>query len=339
MANSEMEVKQGKSLSDIKLARENVKYQVLASASMKNFAEKMCSHNPERLTYHDIEWRRFPDGTDDIKIGAFSPKNYIRGEHVLFCASFDNNAVTLSQLYVLVVLCESFPESITILLPFFPTATMERVTHEGTVATANCLSKLLANLPSCGKPIRLIVYDLHTLHNRFYLGRNCLADLRSAVPSLYTQVLNDSEIPIDTIAFPDDGAQKRFGFLFENYHHIVCGKVRLDNNTRKVTIKDGSPKDKHILIVDDLIQSGGTLYECGKIMREAGAKNVYAYATHGVFPNQSWKRFLADGDRNVFDRVFITNTIPETSGTIQTSADSVFQIIDIEKQVVQDLFN
>jgi len=320
------------------LLRYKKRYQVLASSSMREFAIKMCENNPDRMNFHEIKWNRFPDGTDHIEIEAYSPKNHIRGEHVLFCASFDNNAVTLSQLYVLIVLCESFVESLTILLPFFPTATMERVVKEGVVATANALSKLLANLPNPGRPIRMIVYDLHTLQNQFYLGNHCCADLRSAVPSLYDQVLHRDDTDINAIAFPDDGAQKRFGSLFEDYPMIVCGKVR-DGVNRKVTIKEGSPKDLNVLIVDDLIQTGGTLYECGKVLKQFGAKSVYAFATHGVFPNESWRRFLPDGDRNVFDKVFITNTIPGVSDDIIANNSPTFQVIDLEKQVVQDLYN
>jgi hypothetical protein len=51
-------------------------------------------------------------------------------------------------------------------LPFYPVGTMERVIKEGQVATANTYAQMFSNLPNCGKPTRLIVYDLHTLQNR-----------------------------------------------------------------------------------------------------------------------------------------------------------------------------
>ena len=71
---------------------------------------------------------------------------------MLFLASFHNNDVALSQFYALHMLAESFPASVTILLPFFPTATMERIVSEGEVATANTLSKMFNHLPSVGAP-------------------------------------------------------------------------------------------------------------------------------------------------------------------------------------------
>jgi hypothetical protein len=50
-------------------------------------------------------------------------------------------------------------------------STMERVVREGTVATAATYAHMFSSLPSCGRPTRLMVYDLHTLQNRFYLVR------------------------------------------------------------------------------------------------------------------------------------------------------------------------
>ena len=62
---------------------------------------------------------------------------------------------------------------------------------------------------------------------------------------------------IDCIAFPDDGAAKRFSFMFDDlgYEVVTCGKVR-SGETRKVTIQDGSPDGKNVIIIDDLVQTG-----------------------------------------------------------------------------------
>jgi phosphoribosylpyrophosphate synthetase len=89
----------------------------------------------------------------------------------LFLANFANNDVTLSQFQVMICLLQSFIESLTVVLPYYPVGTMERVTKEGTVATAATFAHMFSSLPSCGRPTRLMVYDLHTLQNRFYLVR------------------------------------------------------------------------------------------------------------------------------------------------------------------------
>ena len=69
---------------------------------------------------------------------------------------------------------------------------------------------------------------------------------------------------------------------------------------RIVTIMDGTCAGKHVLIVDDLVQSGGTLYECAVVLKQQGALSVSAFCAHGVFPKQSFRRFLkaSGGDTN-----------------------------------------
>lgn len=59
-------------------------------------------------------------------------------------------------------------------------------------------------------------------------------------------------------------------------------------------LKEGNPEGRHVVIVDDLVQSGSTLIECQKMLAERGAAKVSAYVTHGVFPEDSWKRFVPE---------------------------------------------
>ena len=99
-------------------------------------------------------------------IEGFTPVNLISGKNVLFLASFHDNDVTLSQFSVFIVLLQSFILSFTIILPFYPVGTMERVEIEGKVPTANTYAVLLSSLPTCGKPSRIMIYDIHALQNR-----------------------------------------------------------------------------------------------------------------------------------------------------------------------------
>ena len=70
-----------------------------------------------------------------------------------------------------------------------------------------------------------MVYDLHTLQNRFYLHGNSVASLHTAIPLLKEKIAENN---IDCVAFPDDGAAKRFSAMFEDMdvEVIVCGKTR-----------------------------------------------------------------------------------------------------------------
>jgi ribose-phosphate pyrophosphokinase len=315
--------------------RESMNYQIIAAEAAESMARRMEETFPERFTFHPTEWNKFPDGTDQIEIGGFHPQNLISGEHVLFLASFENNDVTLSQFQVMICLLQSFVESLTIVLPYSPVGTMERVVREGQVATAATYAHMFSSLPNCGKPTRLMVYDLHTLQNRFYLHGNAVASLQTAIPLLKKRLKNSE---VNCVAFPDDGAAKRFSSLFleMDVEVIVCGKTRGEGDVRSVVIQDGNAEGKHIVIVDDLVQTGGTLYESGKVLKEAGALSVNAFVTHGVFPNESWKRFNKGGDRACFDKFWVTNSIPTITKQLPIE-DGVFEVLDLMDLVIHDL--
>jgi phosphoribosylpyrophosphate synthetase len=64
---------------------------------------------------------------------------------------------------------------------------------------------------------------------------------------------------------------------------ILCSKVRKEGR-KEIIIQEGEAKESDVLIVDDLIQSGGTLIETARVLRDHGARKVRAFASHGVFP-------------------------------------------------------
>jgi len=318
------------------------KYIILAGPGVEHWAEELSTKDAERFQYKPSKWEKFPDGTDHIMLGGFSPQNEVRGNHILFLASFSSNDVTLAQYYALVAICESFVESLTILLPYYPTGTMERVLVEGEVATANTLAKMLSHLPAVGKPIRVMVYDLHTLQNRFYFADHALATLHTAFPMMIKKIREAAEDKaINCVAFPDDGAEKRFKFMFSeefpDMEVVVCSKKRdvTDPNVRKVVIKDGFPQKKRCLIVDDLVQTGGTLYECAQKLLDDGAESISAFVVHAIFPNNSWQKFAKGGSRAIFTKFYTTDSNPHIVKLLPQ--DDVFDVLPLMDQVAQDL--
>lgn len=88
----------------------------------------------------------------------------VRGQHVAFLASFSSPAVIFEQLSIIYALPKLFVSSFTLVLPFFPTGTSERMEDEGDVATAFTLARILSNIPiSRGGPTNLVIFDIHAL--------------------------------------------------------------------------------------------------------------------------------------------------------------------------------
>ena len=117
---------------------------------------------------------------------------------------------------------------------------------------------------------------------------------------------------------------------------IVCGKTRGEGDQRTVVIQDGNAEGRHIVIVDDLVQTGGTLYESGKVLKDAGAASVNAFVSHAVFPNDSWSRFNVGGDRACFDKFWVTNSIPTVTENLPVK-DGIFEVLDLMELIINDL--
>uniref|UniRef100_A0A7N0TQ37 Phosphoribosyltransferase domain-containing protein n=1 Tax=Kalanchoe fedtschenkoi TaxID=63787 RepID=A0A7N0TQ37_KALFE len=115
---------------------------------------------------------------------------------------------------------------------------------------------------------------------------------------------------------------------------VVCAKVR-EGDKRIVRIKEGNPEGCHVVIVDDLVQSGGTLIECQKVLSAHGATRVSAYVTHGVFPKQSWERFVHKGTEKAFSYFWITDSCPQTVKAIENKAP--FEIISLAGSIANAL--
>ncbi|THG00276.1 hypothetical protein TEA_026302 [Camellia sinensis var. sinensis] len=188
-------------------------------AEMKGLAERIASES-DAIELRSITWRTFDDGFPNLFI---SNAHGIRGQHVAFLASFSSPGVIFEQLSVIYALPKLFVSSFTLVLPFFPTGTSERMEEEGDVATAFTLATILSNIPiSRGGPTSLVIFDIHALQvgaeytgvtdltERFYFGDNVLPCFESGIPMLKNRLQGLPDSDNISIAFPDDGAWKRF---------------------------------------------------------------------------------------------------------------------------------
>ncbi|XP_020205605.1 ribose-phosphate pyrophosphokinase 4 isoform X1 [Cajanus cajan] len=292
------------------------------------------AHHCNHIILHNIKWRSFPDGFPNIYINNAEE---LRGQHVAFLASFSSPAHVCEQLSVIYALPRLFVASFTLVLPFFPTGSFERMEEEGDVATAFTLARMLSNIPiSRGGPTSLVIYDIHALQERFYFGDEVLPLFETGIPLLKHRLSQLPDTENIAIAFPDDGAWKRFHKQFDNFPVVVCTKVR-EGDKRIVQLKEGNATGRHVVIVDDLVQSGGTLIECQKVLVAHGAAKVSAYVTHGAFPNQSWERFIHkdDGLKKAFTNFWITDSCPLTVKAIENKAP--FEILSLAGSIANAL--
>ncbi len=292
---------------------------------MTETALRIHTAHPREITLGRIDWSYFRDGFPNLRI---ENAQYLRNHDVAFLGTLTTPGEMFAQLAVLFELPRYAVRSFKLILPYFPTGTMERVEEEGQIATAATLARLLSDIPlSMSGPAQIVIYDIHALQERFYFSDNVIPRLETAVHLLKEQVRGEADL---SVAFPDEGAWKRFGRMFPEFPQIVCLKAR-QGDRRGVLIKEGDPRDRHVLIVDDLIMSGGTLIECKNILLEKGAAAVSAFATHGVFPDKSWVRLENEG----FQTIWITDSCPSSAEDLYSTPP--FQVISLAPDIARIL--
>jgi len=296
----------------------------------EEFANEMTKNNPN-LRLGKINWGTFADGFPNLFIENVLEVRHAK--HTIFLASMHAPDSIFKQLSLIYSLPRYLAKNFSVVLPYFPTGTMERIDIEGQVATAATLIRLLGIIPMTKNgPTKIIIFDIHALQERFYFPDSVIPICLSAAPLFLNEIelLNEDKI---TIAFPDEGATKRFGKLYQKYPIVTCIKVR-QQHTRKVEVKDGNPKECHVFIIDDLVQTGGTLLECAKALKESGACKISVCCTHAVFPNDSWKKFI-NPEVSCISKFYVTNSIPSTTDKLKDV--EVFKVLSLEP-LIQDYF-
>lgn len=289
---------------------------LLHCPQMARLAGRVADRHPE-IRRGDVAWGTFRDGFPDLRIENVRS---LRNRDVAFLASLDAPGEIFRQLSVIFEIPRLVVRSLTLVLPFFPVGTMERVDVEGQVATAASLARMLSLTPfTISGPTQLLIFDIHALQERFYFTDAVIPRLETAIPLLRDRLKDEADT---AVAFPDEGAQKRFGGMFPNRHMILCHKIRRGDK-RVVTIQEGEPEGRSVVIVDDLVMTGGTLLRCAEALRDAGAKRVCAYVTHGVFPERSWEKFLDAG----FHRFWLTDSCPKTAEAVD--GNGPFEVLSL----------
>ena len=244
-----------------------------------------------------IEFRRFSDGEFEV-----SYDESVRGAHVFIVQSTFPPADNLLELLLLIDAAKrASAYKIIAVMPYFGFARQDRKDKP----RCSIGAKLIANLLISAGVDRIISLDLHAdqIQGFFDIPVDHLYASSIFVP--YLKSLNLENL---IIAAPDMGGAKRANSYarFLNTELVVSHKVRkIDNEVDDMTVI-GDVKDKNVVIVDDMIDTAGTVTKAASIMMERGAISVRVVATHGVLSGPAIERIIA----SPIKEVIISNSIP-----------------------------
>jgi ribose-phosphate pyrophosphokinase len=166
-------------------------------------------------------------------------------------------------------------------------------------------SKLVANLLTAAGVDRIITLDLHADQIQGFFDIPVDALYASSIFIDHIQKMNIEDL---LIAAPDLGASKRASAYAKRLgcDLAICHKHRPRANVVDSMTLIGDVKDKNVIIVDDIIDTAGTIVKAGQLLMDNGAKSVRAFATHPVCSGPAMDRL----EKSVFSEVVVTDTIP-----------------------------
>lgn len=291
---------------------------ILSHPQFSQMWDSIVQNNDMQTVSHKYE--TFADGWPNLFIDEVKQK--IEHKDVTYLADISKRE-ELFQNYVLIRwVIDYYADKVRVILPFFPVGTMERISKKWEVATAKYFADILSTIPSGRKGKTSIhIFDIHNLSERFFFDSNNVnVELHTAMSLIKEKISPDT-----VVVFPDEWAKKRFSDDFENYEVLHCSKKRAWEK-REITLEESDIEWKDVILIDDLIQSGWTLIETAKILRKKWASKISAFATHGVFPNDSHKKLC-----EYVDELIVTNTIPENEKKAEQVTN--MQVLSIQKLV------
>ncbi len=273
---------------------------LLTGNSNKNLSQKISKNLKTKLVHSSI--RRFADGEIYIEINE-----NIRGNSIFLIqsSSAPANDNLMELLLCIDALKRSSAKNITAVIPYFGYARQDRKVAPRTSISAKLVSNLITNAGAD----RVVTIDLHAGQIQGFF--DIPVDNLFATPIFARHVKRKIKNKNLICVAPDVGGTERARALgkFLNAGLAIIDKRRPAPGKSEVMNVIGNVKSKTCIIVDDIIDSGGTIVNAANALKERGAKEVHVYVTHGVLSGKAVEKIK----NSKIKRLVITDTIDNSN--------------------------
>ncbi|MEJ2493814.1 MAG: ribose-phosphate pyrophosphokinase [Ignavibacteriaceae bacterium] len=257
------------------------------------------------------------------------PLANIRGLEVFIIQSTNPPSDNIMELLILIDAAKrASAKRITAVIPYFGYARQDRKDQPRVSITA----KLLANLITVAGADRVMTMDLHTaqLQGFFDIPFDHLYG-SSIFRNYFDHFRNDL-----VIVSPDVGGIKmaRSYAKLLNSGLVVIDKRRPKQNLAEVVNIIGDVKDKNVLLVDDLIDTAGTIVCAIEALKEKGAKEIYGAITHAILSGEAVKRL----DNSKLTKLFVTDSI-DYKDKMQSEKIQIISAADLFAEAIRRTYN
>lgn len=271
-------------------------FKVAAGRSNVELAQKVAGHLGIELS--DTSIRNFSDGEIWVKF-----EDNVRGVDLFIIQSTFAPADNLLELLMMIDAARrASAKRITAVIPYYGYARQDRKDQPRVAVTA----KLVANLIERAGADRVITIDLHSSQIQGFF--DIPMDHLYASPVLIRAI---KKLNLDPVAFaaPDVGGAKTARSYAKRLGGdlVIVDKRRPQHNVAEIMHVVGDVKDKNVMIVDDMIDTGTTFVNCAEALKDKGAIQVVGVCVHPVFSGAALDKIEAS---NAVSKVFVTDTIP-----------------------------
>ena len=260
--------------------------------------------------------KQFPDGENFVKIDE-----NIRGSDVFIvqptCSPANDNIMEL--LIMIDAARRASAARITPVISFFGYARQDRKDKPRVAITA----KLIANMLVAAGASRILTLDLHAQQIQGFF--DIPVDHLFAAGEFYKYLTKNVNTENMTICSPDVGGVKMTAAYADmlGCPFAMVAKRRINSDTVEAINLVGEVAGRDVLLVDDMIESAGTLEAAAKIIKENGARSVRAAVTHGVLTESGYQRL----ENGCIDELITTNSVPVNPRNINIKVLSVAELL------------
>lgn len=277
----------------------------------------------------DPQLRRFANGEIFCEI----EKN-VRGADVFVIQTLSApvNDHLMELLIMMDALKRASAESITAVIPHYGYSRQDRKASPRTPISA----KLVADLLTVAGASRVITMDLHAGQIQGFF--NIPFDNIYASPVILDYIKENIDQTNLTLVSPDAGGVERCRWYAKRLSTDIAmiDKRRTGPNVAKAMNIVGDVRGKDVIVVDDMIDTAGTLVEAARTLRAHGAKKIYAFATHGVFSDPAAQRIEQSEE---LEGVIVTDTVPLSESAKKVEKIHVLSTADILSKAIHRTFN
>ena len=262
--------------------------------------------------------------------GEFQPafEESVRGKRVFIIGSTFPNADNLMEMLLMLDAAKrASARHITAVMPYFGWARQDRKDQPRVAIGA----KLVANLLQSAGATRIMTMDLHADQIQGFFEKPVDHLYASTIFMPYIKSLKLDNL---TIASPDMGGSKR-AYAYSKHLHsdvVICYKQRKKANEIGHMELIGDVKGKNVILVDDMIDTGGTLAHAANLMMERGALSVRAVCTHPILSGGAYEKIENSG----LTELIVSDTIPLKKATSKIKVVSCAPLFADVMHKVQD---